>query len=738
MYGKMYVLALWSYLLPTVAISSMLWSTSTSDDREKNYSMMRYQLDANTMRNYDYEEDLIRYNLPKFTKKSTIDNDVMQYMYRMNFMNNNRENDNLIQYKFQTYAVKKYENNQTPVQSYINSSESSIKKNFMSREIHGNSIETWKDENDSMLYDFFENFDRYNIIPNEICDNITCIRLCCPFGNRLVNGKCVAEQSNFIFLETIYGYISDSLQNKNKRIDNLFLLIVHDPCQKTGHYLLSSELNTFLINGSFYLPYYNTIVESTSYCLAVVDRNIFAVNVCFDVMEDIMNKTIKHNKNTIDPGYIEESWIYIKDNSNRNNNKNSIISDKMCNNITCIRLCCPFGNRLIKEKCLAGQGNFIFLQNIKGYISDSSRNENKSADKLFLLIVHDPCQKTGHYFFYPHDNMFSDDGSCYLHEYNVTIESTSYCLAVIDTGTDIPQYEFTVNVCLDIANKFIKDVDTPINQDKNAVVRTSTIIYMCGFLGSLLFSLVMFIAYSIIPELHNIHGFILRGYSGSIAVVNTIELIKIFIRRDDMEDFICITYAFIKYYFFMASWFWLNVMSINMWCTFRQLRSLQSDVKQQERKKLIMYSAYGWGGPFIISIICGIMDFVPDVPENFRPKFDKECWFDNYMTRMLYVHGIVTICIISIIWLCICTTRKIADYEKDIAYHRRVSENRLYKNSKKWFYLYLKATKMLFIIFCIKSPMNVLNVLQQFFIFIIFAWKRKIRQSLLKRFGCHN
>ncbi|KAL6447568.1 hypothetical protein ACFW04_000045 [Cataglyphis niger] len=744
MYGKS--LALWCYMFPFIASSSLLWPSSTSDDRKKNYSTMQYHFDANTMKNY--EEDSIRYNLHE---NSTKNGNVMQYTYRINFTNNNRKNDDLIRYIFQIHAANKYENySQTPVQFRINSTEARIKKNFMSRKIYGN-LKEIKGENST--YDFFKNFDRYNIIPDEMCNNVICIRLCCPFGNRLVNGKCIAELGNFIFLERMYGYVNDSLQNESKQVGELFYLLVHDPCQKTGHYLLSPDLHTFLVNGSLYLSYYNTIIESTSYCLAVVDRNIFAVNVCFNIMKEIMNKAKNLNKNTIDPGYINKNWLYTKDNSNRDNNKTIIVSENMCDNITCIRLCCPFGNRLVNEKCIAGQGNFIFLENMFGYVSDSWQNESKSVNKLFLLIADDPCQKTGHYFFYPkYENMFFNDGSWYLNEHNVTIESTSYCLAIVETNKDNPVYEFTVNVCLDIANKFIKDINIPINQDKSAIFRASTIISMCGFLASLLLSLMMFIVYSIIPELHNIHTFILCGYSGSIAVLSTIELVKTFIKRDAIGDFICIAYAFVKYYFFIASWFWLNVMSIDMWLTFSQLRSLQKDVKQQEKKKLI-YSAYGWGSPFILAIICGIMDFVPGVAENFRPKFDKECWFDSYMTRMLYVHGIVAICIISIIWLCIRSARKIAHYEEELAHHQRDSESYRYKNNKQWFNLYLKATKILFIIFCIKSPMNVLNfnesctflytlfmldVLQQFCIFIIFVWKKEIKQLLLKRFGCHS
>ncbi|XP_029679295.1 probable G-protein coupled receptor Mth-like 3 [Formica exsecta] len=753
MYGKS--LAFWYYMLPLITSSSKLWPSSTSDDMEKNYSTVQYQFDANTMRNYDDEEDLIQYYLHE---NSTKDNNVMQYAHHINFTSNNsKNNEDLIQYKFQTHVAKKHENDsQTPVQYRINSRKASGKKNFMSREIHGN-LKGIKGENGSTSYDFLKNFDGYNFVLDEMCDNIVCIRLCCPFGNRLVNGKCIAEQGEFIFLETMYGYSNDSLLNESKQVDDLFLLIVDDPCQKTGHYVLNSHQNTLLINGSLYLPYYNTIVESTSYCLAVVDYDMFVINVCFDVMEEIMNKTINHNKNIISPEFLPESWMYTKDNSNRDNNKNSIVLDKLCDNITCIRLCCPFGNRLIKEKCIAGQGNFIFLQNMFGYINDSMRNESKSVDKLFLLVVHDPCQN-GHYFFYPtQQNVLLDNGSWYLHNtkdiyYNRIIESTSYCLAIVNTefsDKEVPQVEFTVNVCRDIASKFIKRVDTPINQDDS--ISTSTIVSICGFLGSLLFSLVMFIVYSIVPELRNIHGFILCGYSSSIVIVNTVDMVKIFNKRADIADFICIAYAFVRYYFLLTSWFWLTVMSIDIWRTFGH--SLQRDVKQQERKKLILYSAYGWGGPFMLAIICGILDFVPGVSENFRPKFDKDCWFAGYITRMLCVHGIVTICIISIICLCINTARKIAHYEKDIAHHQRNLESRRYKDNKQWFNLYLKATKILFIIFCIKLPMNVLSfevsctvrytllmldVIQQFLIFTIFVWKKKIGKLLLKRFGCQS
>lgn len=100
----------------------------------------------------------------------------------------------------------------------------------------------------------------------------------------------------------MYGYINDSLQNESKDVDKLFLLAVHYPCQKTGHYEINPLNKTvFFLNGSLYIDYYNTSIESTSYCLANVAQDKFTVNVCLDIMEEIMSKTTKQNKSIFVP-----------------------------------------------------------------------------------------------------------------------------------------------------------------------------------------------------------------------------------------------------------------------------------------------------------------------------------------------------------------------------------------------------------------------------------------------------
>ncbi|XP_011267013.2 G-protein coupled receptor Mth2-like [Camponotus floridanus] len=753
MYGKSLTLYC---MLPIIASSSALWSNFTSDNEEKDYSMVQYQLNANTMKNYDDGEDW--YNLHEnFTKN----NDDMEY--RINFTNNNHERlmiDDFTQYKSQAH-----ENDSQISVNSRNTTEFDSRRNFISQEL--NDLKRIKGNNDLSTYDSFNNFNRgnseINIIPYKMCDNITCIQLCCPFGNRLVNGKCIPEQGYFVFLRNMYGYINDSFQTESEKVDDAFLFVVHDPCQKTGHYLMNPYLiqNKFLINGSLYLPDYNTIVEPTSYCLAVVDYNIFAVNVCFEIMKKIISKTTNNNKDIIYPINTNENLEHIDEhknkymsheyfkNSNTVNNKSNIIPYKMCDNITCIRLCCPFGSRLDKRKCIAQQGNFIFLEKMFGYINDSSRNENKKINELFLLIVHNPCQKTGYHWFNPYNTFFLANGSLYLSHYNTIIESTSYCLA------NIAQDKFIVNVCSNIMKKITNE--TIRHKGKNVFFPISSImiVFSCGQLGVILSSLMMFIVYSIQPELRNIYGFILRIYSGLIFVAYTISLINTLIEKDALGNSIYIIFAFVKYYALFGSYFWLNVMSFNFWRTFRQLNSSEGMMKQEEKKILIIYSIYAWGISFMIIIIYSILHFVLVIPNNFQLKFGDNCLIVGSLPYWLYYYGIIIISVTSNICLSFFTARKIAYFEKNVAHHlSNVAEKQRYNDQKQWFKLQLDVTKMLFIIMCIKTYINVLydndtlysiryilfslDVIQYFYVFIIFVWKKKIRQLFLKRLGCQS
>ncbi|KAL6433477.1 hypothetical protein ACFW04_006537 [Cataglyphis niger] len=450
---------------------------------------------------------------------------------------------------------------------------------------------------------------------------------------------------------------------------------------------------------------------------------------------------------------------FTNDNKNKynngNNDKNHIVSNEMYNNITCIKLCCPFGDRLVNKNCIAEENEYA-LPNVYGYLNNSMQNENKKINELFPLIVQNPCQETIHFLLYPdyffkyYKYIFFANGSLYLPYFDIFVESTSYCLAVVDHN------QFDAIICLEAVNETInKEMDKIINNLYNEILSKELIItfFSCRIM-SMLCLLSIFLVYSILPELHSIHSFMLRRYSSLSFIAYTVEIIDYLFNMKDLAY----SMSLVNYFCFLTSSFWLSVMSFDMWWTFRDLFSFQRNVKQ-ERKKFI-YSTIAWGGPFILTIICIIMEFIPSVPKKFiRPEFGVDsCWFHEDAASQLYYYGPKSICIISSICLSIYTILKIMRYEKDTTRHLKDLENQSYNDNKRWFNLYLKLFIMLFIIIAINWIIStmlefwlvtdntiryiirsiiLMDTMQDICIFIIFVCKKTIMQLLLKHF-CQN
>ncbi|XP_011172428.2 G-protein coupled receptor Mth2 isoform X1 [Solenopsis invicta] len=424
--------------------------------------------------------------------------------------------------------------------------------------------------------------------------------------------------------------------------------------------------------------------------------------------------------------------------------KGNVVPYEMCENSTCILLCCPLGRRLLKvgneEQCSVAKAKNYPFPNMYNYIGGMNNSWEKvplgkRLDQIFQLSVHDPC-RFQRYKLDPDKNSndeytILDNGTLYLPYTGDVIEL--YCLAVVED-----KYEITA--CFDDEAEEIF-----IEQSKGLPV---------GLIVSLPFLLATFVIYSILPELRNMHGYTLRGYVGSLFIAYTFLGILQLMPPNTLSESICIIWAFIMHFSFLASFFWLNVMCFDIWWTFGGFRSLQGSVKQRERKKFVMYSIYAWGSAALLSILCAVMDFVPSVPrELIRPEFGAtRCWFKTDEARALYFYGPMSVTVICNICLFISTALKIVRHRKDTAHHLRSSESRRHDDNKQRFNLYLK----LFIVMGINWSMEIIswlfekvpayvwyisdltNTLQGLIIFIIFVWKEKIKRLLLKRFGCQD
>ncbi|XP_072758467.1 probable G-protein coupled receptor Mth-like 3 isoform X3 [Anoplolepis gracilipes] len=365
------------------------------------------------------------------------------------------------------------------------------------------------------------------------------------------------------------------------------------------------------------------------------------------------------------------------------NNKNYIVPYETCNNITCIRLCCPLGDRYkFFQNCITGGSEYVFSDSYN-FWSDTMQTEYKKIDEVFQLIVQDPCPnhkeiiritlnddnlKNNEYIFF-------ENGTLYLPYFEQFVESTSYCLAFLNHD------KVDAVICL-------KALTEAVNEKKNYLIKVIVplinaieILYWNCTVVSMLCMLTIFLTYYILP-LQNIHSFMLRSYSSMIFIYYIGSIMSYSIQDKSLMYSTCVAAALISYFSSVASYFWLSVMSFDMWWTFRDFQSLQKNVKRQDRKKLL-YSIIAWGGPFILTIICIIMEIAPSVPKSIQPRFHVICWFYFGAADQLYNYMPKMICSVISIILSIHTALKIMRYEKDTARRLKDSGSRCYNENKK-------------------------------------------------------
>lgn len=270
----------WCLVLLIVASSSKCQKNSTNDNKRSDNSTVRYDPLVSSIKYRNNEMSLTQCNS---CENSIKNDDKVQYESYVNSTKNDRKYNNSMQYESRGHIIKSREqSNQTFMEPRVNSTDIN---NFILQDINGNFTKT-EGENELMSNKFGNsNTDEYNnitatIVPYEACDDITCIQLCCPFGNKLTwRGKCVAGQGIYYF-PAVSTYGNDS---EDKKLNELFLLTVRDPCvvQEVGRHLLNSNIYGFFINGSLYsLSEPGKFLSPMFYCLAILDRKIYDVIVC--------------------------------------------------------------------------------------------------------------------------------------------------------------------------------------------------------------------------------------------------------------------------------------------------------------------------------------------------------------------------------------------------------------------------------------------------------------------------
>ncbi|KAJ8722243.1 hypothetical protein PYW08_004645 [Mythimna loreyi] len=118
-------------------------------------------------------------------------------------------------------------------------------------------------------------------------------------------------------------------------------------------------------------------------------------------------------------------------------------------------------------------------------------------------------------------------------------------------------------------------------------------------LVSCFFLLLVLVVYFLLPELQNLCGLILMAYVFSLLMAFLLLfVIQIQIRTSNA----CIGLTMSIYFFFLAAFCWMSVMSYDVWWTFRGLARARTIHQRGDFFKFLMYSLFAFGVPLLMTI----------------------------------------------------------------------------------------------------------------------------------------
>ncbi|XP_049545921.1 G-protein coupled receptor Mth2-like isoform X2 [Anopheles darlingi] len=275
-------------------------------------------------------------------------------------------------------------------------------------------------------------------------------------------------------------------------------------------------------------------------------------------------------------------------------------------------------------------------------------------------------------------------------------------------------------------------------------------IYAFGFLVSLPFLVATFVVYAILPELQNVSGMSLMCYVAALAI----SFLLLAMGRLDIYDYqsvMCRVSAYTLYFTLMASFFWLNVMSFDIYWTLGGSRG-----QTTERMKFLYYSLYAWGTPFLLLSLILLFDHTEIISYHLRPNVGEEGCFlkEEKLTQSLYLYLPLLLLISANIFFFVGTAKRFSRnlHENVVMMNNDSAHQSKCEHDHNRFGLYLRLFFFMGITWSLEiiswlvtepntaSPswvvylLDVSNCLAGIIIFYLFVCNQRVIKLLLQRF----
>ncbi|XP_042878741.1 probable G-protein coupled receptor Mth-like 3 isoform X1 [Penaeus japonicus] len=255
-------------------------------------------------------------------------------------------------------------------------------------------------------------------------------------------------------------------------------------------------------------------------------------------------------------------------------------------------------------------------------------------------------------------------------------------------------------------------------------------LYPIGMIISSIFLALTLFVYCLVVELRDLLGrcLICAVASLCLAQISTV-VVQLATHKLSMTE--CIFTAVMMHFWYMAAFFWLNVICFNVFLTVWWKNDASFG-----RRWFIMYSIYAWGFAVLISAVALARDFHDGLQDSPLPKPNfglAKCWFSDDDSLIVYFYGPTSVVLgINVILFCM-SAYKLCTFNKN-------SEARVFQ-----FTLYLKLfvlmgvtwvfegisffvqrhneasnTKYIWLVF------DLINIMQGVIIFIVFVCRRAV------------
>ncbi|XP_055317784.1 G-protein coupled receptor Mth2-like [Sitodiplosis mosellana] len=336
------------------------------------------------------------------------------------------------------------------------------------------------------------------------------------------------------------------------------------------------------------------------FCLLVIVINT-TVSKRYDKLpcEFLESVNITGGKFQADDSIIFENIAYTKyaylthvlENGTTSRKTNSYLRGCIPENRPFIRLLCPFGTT--GEDCPSYQN----VRNLKHAVKfDGQNKQNLTLDHYFGFLFDQPCpdlfDERDYQILHTGDACdedASDEDAC--KNIDDVLGHTQYSLEFSRNSTT-NEIESKLWVCFQ--NSFTEQRAEAKTFPDSTLFPTTANMFISAILLTATFTVYLYL-----PDLDHFFGKMLMCFlSGPAMSYFLIVLVKV--SKIPPESSIYDTIGYTVFFSFMSSFAWLNVISFNLWKSFRTINGLTAFSQQ---KLLLLYMFYAWGSALFLTLL---------------------------------------------------------------------------------------------------------------------------------------